>query len=125
MSPQNAQGKWIGVMLPDGYVQALGVESLTYLDTVSVTYSARIAGGLDDTFTISVATDETDISKIAVYFAAADRLDDESAGERWRIQPVQISIASGIATIQGRAWLLGKPINYLSYNNPVSPLDIS
>lgn len=123
LTPQDASGKWTSVMLPEGYVQALGVESLSLLDTVAVTYSAQIPSGLNDTFTISVSTDETDPSKIAVYFAAADRLDNESVSERWRIQPDQVSIESGTATIRGRAWLLGKPINYLSYSNPFTPLD--
>lgn len=113
--PFNAQGLWVGVLFPEGYVQAIGVEALTLLDTVAVTYSAQAGAGVNDTFTISVNTTETDPNKIAVYFASADRLDNELAGERWRIQPLNISISGGVATIKGRAWLLVKPILYEGY----------
>lgn len=119
----DALGRWIGIQSPDGYVQALGIEALTLLDTPAVTYSSQQGNALNDTFTVTAVTSETDPSKLAVYFAAADRLDNQGANDRWRIQPVQISISGGVATIRGRAWLLAKPILYEGYSMPIQPLD--
>jgi len=122
MWPSDPTGGWISVMLPDQYVQAIGVESLTPLSEVNVSYSDQFGSGVYDTFTITVPTTETDPKKIAVYFAESDRFDDTKTSERWRIQPVHVSISSGIATITGRAWLLVKPILYQKFTR-VSPLD--
>lgn len=112
-------GHFIGVRLPNsGYTQALGVERLTLIGTVTtlalggLVFSDADGDGLNDTFTITIATSVTDPDKLAVYFAAADRLDSEAVDERWRIRPVKVSIAAGTATIKGRYWLLAKPIKY-------------
>jgi len=116
----DTSGRFISVALPfgSGYIQAIGVESLTSVGTVTtaplggLVYSDSDGDGLNDTFTITIATTETDPNKIAVYFAAADRLDGEPISERWRIRPVRVSISAGTATIVGRYWLLAKPILY-------------
>lgn len=108
----DSYGRWLSVQLPEGEIRAIGVESLTLIGSAAVVYSDEDSDGLDDTFVCTIATTETDPDKIAIYFAAADRLDDESAGDRWRIQPVQVAIASGTATIRGRSWLLVKPVLY-------------
>jgi hypothetical protein len=105
-------GRWLSVQLSEGYVQAVGVESLTLLGNVLVTPSDVDGDGYNDTFTISIATTITDTSQIAVYFAAADRFDGSGASERWRIQPVTVSISAGTATIKGAYRLLVKPIKY-------------
>ncbi len=122
--PVDGDGKWISVTLPEGYVEAVGVETFTFLTTAIVSYSAQSGSGLNDTFTISVTTTETDISKLQVYFSAGDRLNNNDIGERWRIKPVNITLSGGVATITGRSWLLVKPILYEGYTN-VSPLDPS
>lgn len=123
LTPIDSEGGWVSVFLPDGQVQAIGVESLTLLGTVAVSYSDQYSSGINDTFQVTIATTETDVSKIAVYFAAADRLNSEGAGARWRIEPVNISITGGTATITGRAWLLVKPILYQGYTRqqPLNP----
>lgn len=119
----DATGRWIAPRLPNsGFLQAVGVESLTLVGTA--TKSTPPAGGdtlvfsdkdgdtLNDTFTITMNTAETDPDKLAVYFVAADRLDSEPVGARWRIEPVQVAISAGVATIIGRIWLLVRPIKY-------------
>lgn len=126
----DATGRYIGPRLPFGYgqVQALGTELLTLVGTVTagvgLIFSNQYNGTVtpvDDTFTITIATTETDPTKLAVYFAAADRLDGEPIGDRYRILPVDISIAGGVATIVGRIWLIVRPPLYEAYN--LQPLD--
>lgn len=114
--PYGADGRMIPVDLYDGYVQAIGVEKITSLGDAPVTISDEDADGLDDTFVATLATTETDATKLAVYFIAADRLDNESLSEKWRIQPVSISISAGTATVRGRSWLLVQPIKYEGFN---------
>lgn len=107
-----SDGRWLSVGLMDGYVQNVGVETLSLIGTATVTYSDADSDGLDDTFTCSIATAITDPTEIAAYFKASDRLDGESAGAQWRIEPVQVTISAGVATIRGRAWLLVRPVLY-------------
>jgi len=122
-SPMGADGGWLSVTLPDNYVQAVGVESLTLVGTEDVTYTDQFNTGTYDTFTLTIATDETDPLKLAVYFSATDRFDDLEVGDQWKVEPVQISISGGIATITGRSWILIQPILYEAYNrqNPLDP----
>ena len=118
----DATGRRVAVEAPEGYVQAMGVESLTLIGTVTtgvgggLVYSALFNPGLQDTFTITVNTTVTDTTQIAVYFSSGDRFDDTAVSERWRIEPIDVSIAAGVATITGRKWLCAKPI---LYQNPV------
>lgn len=134
----DATGRWIAPRLPGvGYVQAAGVESLALIGTAvksdppvpltdTLVFTDRDGDSLDDTFTITMATTETDPDKIAVYFVAADRLDNEPVGARWRIQPAQVQIAGGVATIIGRLWLLVRPIKYQGVNpQPLDPGNIT
>ena len=107
-----ADGKWITVRLGENKINAIGVEARTLLDTPLVVYSDSDSDGLNDTFTLTVATTVTDPEEIAVYFGVADRLDGEIVSEKWRVAPVKVKIASGIATIKGRSWLLVKPVLY-------------
>lgn len=112
----DGSGQWASVILSEGKVQAIGVESLTLIGNANVTFSDADGDGLDETWTASIATTETDTAKIAVYFTASDRLDSEGVGDAWRIQPVQVSISGGTATVRGRSWLLVKPIKYEGFN---------
>jgi hypothetical protein len=112
----------IAVEASEGFVQAMGVESLTLIGTATVAgltlvYSALFNSALQDTFTITLPTTVTDVSQIAVYFAAADRFDDTAVGDRWRIEPINVTISGGNVVITGRKWLCGKPI---LYENPVA-----
>lgn len=120
----DASGHRIAVTAPEGYIQAMGIESLTLIGSATVAggalvYSAVFNAALQDTFTITMATTVTDPNQIAVYFSAADRFDDTAVSERWRIEPITVSIAAGVATIKGRKWLVGKPI---LYQNPVAAI---
>lgn len=124
----DATGRWIAPRIPDsGYVQALGVESLTLIGNVTVAgldlvFTDADGDGLADTFTATIATTETDPDKIAIYFVAADRLDSEPVGARWRIEPVSVSITAGTATIIGRIWTTVRPILYQGVNpQPLDP----
>lgn len=113
ISNTDSTGRWVSVALGEGYVQALGVETLSIINAAAVVgYTDNDGDGLLETFTVSVATSVTDPTQIAVYFTATDRLDDEEVGPRWRIEPVSVSISAGIATIRGKSWMLARPILY-------------
>jgi hypothetical protein len=113
-----ADGRYISLRLRNGEVQAVGVETLSLLGTPALTYSDYDGDGLEDTFvTAAVATTQTDPAKIAVYFRGADRLDGEPVGERWRIAPVQITLAGGTVVIRGRKWLCVQPLKYEGVTN--------
>lgn len=144
----DAGGRWSAVKLREGMIRAVGVESLTLVGSVGRTIPAAPGDalvftdsdgdGLYETFTATIATTATDPDKIALYFQAADRLDGAGVGERWRIQPISVSISGGTATIKGKTWLLVRPLNYegvdadapldptvLTANNPfVDALDV-
>lgn len=107
-----ADGRWLSAALPEGWVQAVGTEQLTLLGTPNIIYSDPDGDGLKDTWTLTIATSITDVSQIAVYYAAVDRLNGAAAGDDWRIQPVTITISAGVATIRGRSWQVVKPILY-------------
>lgn len=117
--PVDSHGDWLAVTLPnDGYVQALGIEALTLVGTVTVAgatlvYTDSDSDTLLDTFTATIVVPAgTLASEIGIYFAAADRLWGESASEKWRILPVRVSVSGVNATIRGRYWQLVKPILY-------------
>jgi len=108
----SADGRWKTVQLSEGHIRAVGTETLTLIGSPAVVLSDRDSDGLYDTFTATIPTTVTDPDEIAVYFPAADRLDGQGAGEAYRINPVQVTISGGAATIRGRAWLLVKPVRY-------------
>ena len=100
------------VQLAEGYIEAVGVEQLTPIDEVALSFSDIDGDGLDDTFSATLPTDETDPEHLVVFFAETDRFDAMAPLDRWRIAPVSITIADGEATITGRKWLLVKPALY-------------
>ncbi len=108
----DGDSRWISVSVGENYLQAIGVEALTLLGTCNVTYSDPDGDGLNELFTITVATTKTDVSKIAVFFAAANRLNGDAVADNYRILPVNIVISGGVATIKGSSWLLVRPILY-------------
>jgi hypothetical protein len=122
----DARGNWINIQLGEGYVDAVGVEAFNAVQLqAGVVYSDTDGDGLDDTFTIMVATTVTDPKEIAVYFVDADRLpEDNLFSNRWRIEPVNVQISFGNAIITGKRWLAVKPILYEDKNNyPIDPTD--
>lgn len=118
----DATGRRIAIPAPDGYLQAMGIEQVTLLGTpaVALTTLSGAAGEPYYTFSLSLTVAVgTDVDSIAVYFAAGDRLNGEGATERWRVQPVQVSLSGTTLTITGRAWLIVQPVRYLGYSGSV------
>lgn len=111
-------GRRLTVQLPEGQIQAIGVEQLTAEALAqAVTPSDPDGDGYDEQFRVGpIATTITDASQIAVYVAAGDRFDGpdftSAVGDRWRIQPITITISGGMLTITGARWLLVPPIQY-------------
>lgn len=113
-------GRYLSVQLPEHYVQAVGMEQQTLIGDADVIFSDEDNDGLPETFTVTIATSVTDVDQIAVYFTVTDRLTDEM--DMWRIEPVQVSISGGVATITGHKWLLVKPIRYEGVQRtPINP----
>lgn len=105
-------GLMIPVALGEGYLQDVGIESIVSIGDTPVAISDTDGDGINDTFIGTIATTETDPTRLAVYFTSADRLDNAGLSEDWRIRPVSISISGGIATLRGRCWLIVQPIKY-------------
>lgn len=131
-APWGSDGRRLSVQLTEGEVRAVGVETLASISTgVAVAYSDADGDGIDDTFTVSAATSITDASQIAVYFSSGDRYNGlgqtTALSPRWRLLPVQVSIASGTVTVRGSKALCVKPIKYEGITNiganGLDPLD--
>lgn len=119
--PWDARGGWLSVTLPEGEIQAIGVETRTLIGTPAVAYSDPDTDGVDELATITIATAVTDPASIGVYVQASDRLDGEPVSEAYRIRPVRVSISGGTATITGATWLFVRPLAY--EGTAVQPLD--
>lgn len=118
IAPIGADGRWLTVQLPEGYVQAAGIEQLTAVSLAAPVVLSDQDGDLyNETFTIGpIATTVTDPTQIAVYFAAANRFNGPNftneVGARWRIEPVNVAISGGNVTITGSRWLIVPPLKY-------------
>lgn len=128
-SQDDGSGQWRSVFVPEKWVQAVGIEGHTLIGTPAVVYSDLDGDGLNETFTLSIATTVTDPHEIAIYFNAVDRFNGEGPGDRWRIEPVRVSISGGVVTITGNnSWILARPVLYESaaftVNTPLDP-DVS
>jgi len=110
--PWDQSGRWLSIDLPEGEIQAIGVEQRTLLSTSSLTYSDSDGDGVHDLATTTVSTSVTDPAQLAIYVPAAERLMNEPLSETYRIRPVAIQIASGVATIRMPAYLCVRPIRY-------------
>jgi len=124
-------GRWLSVQLPEGQIQAIGVEALTAVALATpVTLSDPDGDGYQEQFTIGpFASAVTDPAQLAVYVPAASRFDgpdwSSAVGPRWRIEPVTIRISGGFATITGARWLLVPPLRYQGLININDGLDPS
>lgn len=114
----DANGRWMAVRVGEGYVQKLGVETYTALSlALPITLSDADGDGVWDTFVsdaFATSLIESQVNEIEVYYASADRLDSEPAGEAWRIAPVSVVVTGGSATVRGRAWQVTAPIKQQS-----------
>lgn len=114
-------GRWRSVQLKEGYIQDIGVEVKTLIDTANVVYTDTDGDGFRETFTIIVNTDVTSPDEIAVYFSENDRPEFTPAEEAYRIRPVKVMISSGQAVIRGPAYLLVRPILYQGFSKKDNP----
>lgn len=90
-------------------VQGGGTLARTSINAAAaVVYSDPDGDGVNELFTVTQATTVTDPSELALYFTAASR-NNEAIAETWRIRPVKISIAAGVATFTGHSSLLVDP----------------
>lgn len=125
--PVGADGRYLAVATGEGYIREMGIEALTIIDRPTVIYTDEDGDGVIDQFAVAVATAVTDPEQLAVYFGVTDRR-GQAVSDRWRIEPVYIHVAGGVATITGPAWLLVKPIRYegvaaTSITPPAAPVD--
>jgi hypothetical protein len=105
----NASGLYKSVELNWHKVQGGGTLARTLIAAGSaVALSDTDGDGIDDLFTVTVATTITEAAEIAAYFASADRF-GEDVGEIWRIRPVKVKISGGNAVITGHPSLLVVP----------------
>lgn len=110
-APIDATGRWGSATLPHGYIQTAGIEARTLISAnTAVVYSDLDGDTYNDMATITVATSLTNTDEIAVYFNATDRYDGSALSERWRIQPLTVTISAGTATIKGPSWIFVKPV---------------
>lgn len=107
----DAQGRWLSVDLPEGEIRAIGTELRTLIGNTAVSLIDADGDNINDRFSATIATTVTDVTEIACYFIAADRLNGDEVSERYRIRPLDVQISAGTATIRGPAWLLTRPIN--------------
>lgn len=96
------------LVLKRGYVEAYGQRAATVIQAAAaVSYSDTDNDNIDDLATITVNT-TVSADEIQVFFQTADGA--PSAGdERWQIQPLQVIVSGGVATITGHRALFTKP----------------
>lgn len=105
----NTNGWWKRVDLKWGYFTGGGLLNRTVINPAVVPVLSDPDGDtINERFTLTVATTETDPLKIGVYFDATGRM-NEALSESWRIRPVKVTISGGNATITGHTSLLVKP----------------
>ena len=110
-------GRWLSLIVDYGKVRNIGVETRTLIDTVAITYSDDDGDGLEESWIATVPTIlVTDPDQVACYVSDTYRLDGDPVSEDYRIHPVKVSIAGGVVTIRGKAWIMAKPILYESVN---------
>lgn len=115
------RGQWKAVQTKFKKVLGPGLPARDLiLANQAVTYTATIAAGIQDGFTLTIATTVTDPNEIAVYFNATDRVGD--IGEEWRIRPVKVVISGGNAVITGHKADLVKPRLQLDPTVPDQPI---
>lgn len=103
-----SRGQFKAIQTTYQHIQALGTRTRTLISAnVLYTTSDTDNDGVDDTFSVTVATTETDLSKLVLYFSAADR---QALDETWRIRPLRVTADGVNATFTGRLSLLVDPV---------------
>lgn len=113
--PFDADGRWMNIQLPEGYIQALGVETLELVQpNVAIVYQDNDGDGLPELAVLGpIATTVTDPNEIALYVSAADRtfgLFGPTLGDQWRIEPLRATIANGQLTVRAPGYMFMKPV---------------
>lgn len=117
--PSNAWWKHRMIQAQWQKVLGGGILARTLIDaSAAVTYSDEDGDGIDELFTVTVATTVTATDEIGVYFTATDR-NNVAIAEQWRIRPVTVTISGGVATITGSAAACGLP-NATTVVDPVA-----
>lgn len=112
-SSLGSDGRWLSVTLPDSEVRAVGLATITALDTgVAVSYFDDDGDGLYDRFTVTLTDAATPLEQIAVYVSAADRYDGSGLSDRWQVRPTTAARVGTTVTITGRAWCCVRPVLY-------------
>lgn len=100
----NSRGKSKSVRSKFGYVIETGIRAKTLIEAdANVTYSDANGDSYDELATVIVNTSITDEQEICAYFAGKDGEDG------WEIRPINVSIASGVATITFQKYLVPLP----------------
>lgn len=100
-------------------LRASGIEARTSIQAgAAIVLSDNDGDGINDRFTVTVATTVTEPSEVAIYFSSADR-NSATLDETWRIRPVDVTISGGVATIIGHPAQLVKPDLTTTYNAAV------
>lgn len=121
--PIASDGRTVALQLSHGKIQQIGVEQLDLIEA-NVALTRVNAIKPNDRFSLTVAVPvDTDPNEIAVYFSATER--NGAVSERWRIEPVTISVTGGAATITGGLWLIGRPELYETFTLPQNGIDPS
>lgn len=117
-----ADERWKTIQLDEGYIQAVGVETLEEIKANAVIAFSDVDGdGLMDQFMVTAPTLVTDPEEIAVYFSATERPAGVGVSSSYRLEPVRVAISGGNVTITGNAWLCAKPVQYQGAST--DPLD--
>jgi len=104
-----ADGRRVAVSLGEKFVQSVGTELRTLIGTGTPVISDANGDTVNDKFTLTMATTETDTTKIQVFIAAAHRYYALSDS---RVLPIEVAITGGNVTVTGPAWAIGKPTLY-------------
>lgn len=108
---------WGSQQLDYGYVQAIGRRATSVIQSgATVTYKPAASAQNDRhvaEIVVTVAAD-TDPNEIAVFFREADRPlgfieSSEVADDRWRIEPLTVTVVGTTATIRGHRSLFVQP----------------
>jgi hypothetical protein len=109
------------------WVNSLGARAVSLIaSNASVTYSDQDGDGTNETATITVSTSVTDPNEIHVFYRVGDRADNrvifdsaDPTDERWRIEPLRVSVSGGVATLTGHRSLFVSPALWaLPYREP-------
>jgi hypothetical protein len=110
-SSSDFKGNFIGIQLPDGYIDALGVESKLNPLTCAVVYTDADSDGVIDTATVTYAIGNIKAENLSIEFKPADVLYPDSEN---KIPFRKIVSTSSTTTITLDAQVLIRPIIYTS-----------